>query len=142
MQLKGNLSKAEKYHRQALKIRQEIFDPGHTYIASSHLRLGWVLVEQDRIKEAVLLVQKAYDSFKNHLPDKHWKIAASKGVLALAWIRQGKFAKAQKSLLNTYGVFKEQFGKKDWRTQSARQTLAKLYLAWDKPQKAEKYLNQ
>lgn len=135
--LQGDLSSAENYHRKALRLRTNIFEPGHTYIASSHLRLAWVLIDQGNIGRAIPLAKKAYQSFKNHLPDDHWKVAASEGVLALGWIGQGKFVRAEETLLNTYDVFNKQFGKDDWRTQSANQTLAKLYMAWNKTQKAQ-----
>ncbi|NGP87218.1 protein kinase domain-containing protein [Fodinibius halophilus] len=136
---KGELVEAEKQFRRVLSMRKKAFPPGHTYIAASQLRLGWVVIEQGHSSKAIPLVQNAFRSFKQHLPSEHWKVAAAQGILALIDIEQGKYEQAENTLLRTHQIFKEQFGNNNWRTQRSKKALSKLYSVWDKPNLAAQF---
>jgi len=122
----GNDQQAETMYREGLKMRREMLPDYHPHIASSCIRLGWLLAETGRPQEAEPLVDEGISILQRLLPPDHWQIAIAKGIRGFAWAQQGRVAEAIPPLQNSFQTLHAEFGPNDWRTQSTGQVLAQI----------------
>jgi eukaryotic-like serine/threonine-protein kinase len=122
----GNNQQAEAMYREGLKMRREMLPDYHPHIASSCIRLGWLLAETGRPQEAEPLVDEGISILQRLLPPNHWQIAIAKGIRGFAWAQQGRVAEAIPPIQNSFQTLHAEFGPNDWRTQSTGQVLAQI----------------
>ncbi len=122
----GEYQQAESMYREGLKMRRELLPDYHPHIASSCVRLGWLLAETGRPQEAEPLVSEGISILQRLLPPNHWQIAIAKGIRGFAWAQQGRVAEAIPPLQNSFQTLHAEFGPADWRTQTTGQALAHI----------------
>ncbi|HHP7237383.1 protein kinase domain-containing protein [Longibacter sp.] len=124
-----SLDKAERYYRRGLDMRRSLLTANHPHIASSCVRLSWLLADRGKTQEAEPLINEGIDVLKAVLPPDHWQITAAEGVRGVIWAQQGRVRDAIPPLQRSFRVMNERFGADDWRTTSAGNALSKIYMA-------------
>jgi len=124
-----SLDKAERYYRRGLDMRRSLLTPNHPHIASSCVRLSWLLADRGKTQEAEPLINEGINVLKAVLPPDHWQITAAEGIRGVIWAQQGRVRDAIPPLQQSFRVMNERFGADDWRTTSAGNALSKIYMA-------------
>ena len=138
---RGEYQQAEAMYREGLQMRRDRLPPYHPHIASSCVRLGWLLAETGRPQEAEKLLDEGISILQQLLPPDHWQIATAKGIRGFAWAQQGRVRDALPPLQNSFQTLHKEFGSSDWRTQSTGRVLAQI-LAQTGQQEAAQRIQQ
>ncbi len=91
----GRYEEAERYHQQALDIREKILNFDHPDVAVSLNGLANVYVEQGKYAKAEPLYQRALLIKEQHFGSNHHEIVSPMINLALLYTRQNKYEKAE-----------------------------------------------
>ena len=96
--LEGRYGEAEQHYREVLRVFEEHFEAPHPRISSALHNLGFAIVEQDRIPEALsLLEQSAAMSLDLHGPD-HVDSILEQVTLATVLAKAGESDRAESLL--------------------------------------------
>jgi non-specific serine/threonine protein kinase/serine/threonine-protein kinase len=93
-QVLGNIDEARKLNEQALELKREWFDPGHSEIAYSLNNLGWLAREQGDYEYAIELYEEAVEVFISALGEDHGNVAIVRGNLARTYAESGQPGRA------------------------------------------------
>ncbi|PEN11071.1 hypothetical protein CRI94_16755 [Longibacter salinarum] len=132
-----SLDKAEMYYRKGLEMRRELLSSNHPHIASSNVRLSWLLAERGKTEEAEPLINEGIDILRSVLPSDHWQITAAEGIRGIIWAQQGRVREAVPPLQKSFRVMNQRFGAEDWRTRAAGDALSRIYMAIGQRQAAQ-----
>lgn len=97
---------AEKYAREALRIREELFAPGepNADLATSLNTLGWILHQRGAQDEAEPLLRRALEMRRVLFPDGHEELARSLNDLGVVREARGDYAEAESSYRESLAV--------------------------------------
>jgi len=99
--------KSEVFHKQALKIRVEIFGEENDHTAFSYHNLGLLYEDINRIDEAIKLYSKALKVWEKILYQNHPSLGICYNSMAIIYGNQGNFEKAYEFMKKAIGVWED-----------------------------------
>jgi len=136
----GNYQSAEPLLREALKMNQALFDPGHPDIAITQTGMAILLLRTMRADAALEMARAAQESLvKTYGPD-HWRTAWALSTQGASLTQLSRYAEAEPLLLESYEELDGNTGARPVHVETARRYLAELYTAWGRPGQAARYL--
>ena len=103
---------------------------GNSTIDSGLVRLGAILVQQDKFVEAEPLLRECLDIRQEELPKRHRLIPYAMSILGASLAGQRKFAEAEPLLLNGFTGMAGAPDTSETRKRKALERLVKLYESW------------
>jgi len=99
----GDLTGAEQNMRLALEIRKRIFNPSHPRVLAAQVRLGEVLLRENRLKEAESILRDArHAAGQSAFPLLPWQIAEAQNALGACLFLEGERTEGSAFLRGSY----------------------------------------
>ncbi len=102
----GDLEKAERLYRQAMAMEDSLLTPENVRRTHTQVRLGDLLLDRDRPREALPLLEQAVDLRSTHLPKGHRQIAEAQTLLSRCLIRMGRVDEAYPILKEALAIYR------------------------------------
>lgn len=77
----GDLNEAESHIREAVRLGEQVFGPGHLRVASAKINLAEVLGDDGQLVEAEELAREALGYLNESLGEQNWRSGAAHAVL-------------------------------------------------------------
>ena len=131
-------AQAESLLRQALAIREQIFEPTYPNTASTLSDLGILYLTEGKYQQATPFLEQALDIRKQVLGLEHFDTATSLNNLALLYYAQGKYTLAEELYLQALHIRQHVLEPEHPAIAQSLSNLAELYTIQGKYPQAEK----
>lgn len=142
----NDFAKAEELFRKAAEIGKLRFrtdgDPTgeeNPNMAIIFTNLSWVMIKQEKVREAEEVITRAIEIMVKTLPDEHWRKKNAQSVLASVRTRQGRFEESEALLKSSYPVVSQTTGARSPYSRVMRERFVYLYQKWNKPELAQRW---
>ncbi len=133
---------AEKYHREALALRRELFGPEDVVTSQSLSSLGFLLYKTGQYDESVELMAAALRIAERELGPYHPVISTRALNLSSAYLRTGRFSEAERLIRKAIEIDEYVYGPDHHFIASGLLNLAALYREQLDFERAAKTLQQ
>ena len=133
----GRYAEAAKVAKEALKVTEDTFGPGHPAVATSLTLLGQVYQAQGKPAEAEPLFKRALAIHEKALGPDHPTVGTSLNNLADVYRAQGKYAEAEPMFKRALAIYEKALGPENPEVATTLNNLAAVYLAQGKYTEAE-----
>lgn len=134
----GNLTQAEAYLRNALKMAEE-FSPGDTRLPATLRDLADVYAAAGKDEQAIPLLLRALNFYKQFRGPEDPDVAESSNRLAEVYLLEGKYAEAEPLLKKALDIFEKNLGSQDSYIARTCHNLGFDYMKQGKFAEAEPY---
>lgn len=118
---------AERYHREALALRRDLFGPEHAVTSQSLSSLGFLLFKMGQYDESLELMEAALRIADRELGPNHPVISTRALNLSSGYLRTGRFAEAEDLIRKAIDVDRYIYGPDHHFVASSMLSLAALH---------------
>lgn len=138
----GQYEQAEARCRRALAARSDLMGPKHSKTLTSRDRLGHILNERERWREAEILHRENTQLFASVYGEAHPQTAGAKHNLATCLFSQGRYAEAQLLYDEVLAYRRDELGPEHPQTLVTSDCLAMTLLSLDQAEPAVALLEE
>jgi serine/threonine protein kinase len=122
----GDPAQAESLYRQAIAIEH---GGRANAFGAALMGLGGCLLDLDRVEEAEPILRRCLGIQAAELPEGHWRLVSTRGLIAACLVRRGHHDEAEPILLEVWADLKSNPGAPPITRRRAVEQIAKLYEA-------------